>query len=280
MTPVTQNVDVVAFGEVVWDVIDGVPHIGGAPFNFAAHAAKCGLLSAIVSEVGDDDLGRRACAAIDRLGVDGRFVGRHLTLPTGTVNVTLRGGIPSYEIVKPVAWDEITIGCASALPMPRAFYFGSLAQRSPVSAKTLENLLGAFSKSLIFFDVNLRQNYWSKALIDDCLARTDILKVNDEETKALGFTLASLFSAHERLRTIIETRGADGCAVWSRDGESFESPAIPDGPVVDTVGAGDSFSAAFLASVLKGESLAEAAMAGNVRAGKVAARAGAIPEDM
>lgn len=280
MAAVERDVDVVAFGEVLWDVIDGVPHIGGAPFNFAAHAAKCGLVSAIVSEVGDDDLGVRAYAAIDRLGVDGRFVGRHPTLPTGTVNVTLHDGIPAYEIVKPVAWDEITIGCASALPKPRAFYFGSLAQRSPVSAKTLEELLKTSSSALVFFDVNLRQDYWSKPLVENCLARTNILKVNDEEMRTLGFDPVSLFLSHPSLKTVIETRGAAGCAVWSRDGEFFESPAIPDGPVVDTVGAGDSFSAAFLASVLKGESLAEAAKAGNVRAGKVAARAGAIPEDM
>ena len=211
------SMDVVAFGEILWDVIDGVPHIGGAPFNFAAHAARCGLKSAIVSAVGDDGLGRRARTEAERLGVDVSMVGVHPNLPTGTVNVTLADGIPSYEIVRPVAWDEITGDAAAwghaalpcndgghaALPcndgragsplpavdVPRAFYFGTLAQRSPVSAATLGSLLDACASSL-------------------------------------------------------------------------------------------AFSAAFLAAVLHGESLASAAEAGNRLAGKVAARAGARPEDL
>ena len=271
--------DVMAFGEILWDIIDGVPHIGGAPFNFAAHVAKCGLKSSIVSSVGNDDLGRRAKDQVAALGVDGSFVSVHPSLPTGTVNVTLTNGIPSYEIVKPVAWDEIRADVV-LLPPPRAFYFGSLAQRSSVSSETLARLLEAFSSSLVFFDVNLRQRFWSKELIEDCLAQTDILKVNDEEMLTLGFAAERLFATCPRLKAVIETRGADGCAVWSRDGESFTSPALPDGPVVDTVGAGDSFSAAFLAAVLNGKDLRTAAADGNRRAGQVAARSGAIPEEI
>lgn len=268
--------DVVAFGEVLWDIIDGMPHIGGAPLNFAAHVAKCGLTASLVSSVGKDDLGRRALSWAERLGIDVSAVRVHPSLPTGTVNVTLADGIPSYEIVKPVAWDEISAPTPSAAP--RAFYFGTLAQRSPVSARTLQSLLAAFGGSLVFFDVNLRQTYWSRELVADCLNAADILKVNDEEMHALGFAPLSLFAEHPRLRTVIETRGADGCAVWSRRGDCFTSPAVSDGPVVDTVGAGDAFSAAFLAGVLGGRSLEEAARAGNVRAGKVAARAGAVPD--
>lgn len=275
------SMDVVAFGEILWDVIDGVPHIGGAPFNFAAHAARCGMKSAIVSAVGNDELGRRALAEGERLGVDVSMVGVHPTLPTGTVNVTLADGIPSYEIVRPVAWDEITGEAAREdVRTPRAFYFGTLAQRSPVSAATLRNLLEACASSLVFFDVNLRQDYWSAELVEKGLAHTDILKVNDEEMRTLGFAPESLFDRFPRLKTVVETRGAAGCRVTSRDGEAFDSPAIADGPVVDTVGAGDSFSAAFLAAVLRGECLASAAEAGNRLAGKVAARAGAIPEDL
>ena len=130
-------IDVLAFGEVLWDVIDGVPHIGGAPFNLAAHASKCGLGAAIVSAVGRDELGRRAVAEAGRLGVATDFIEEHPTLPTGTVNVTLGAhGIPSYEIVRPVAWDEIGFSTSAAVK-PRAFCFGTLAQRSPVSAATL-----------------------------------------------------------------------------------------------------------------------------------------------
>ncbi|MBQ3747549.1 MAG: carbohydrate kinase [Kiritimatiellae bacterium] len=266
--------DVLAFGEILWDVIDGVPHIGGAPFNFAAHVARFGLKSAVVSAVGNDDLGRRAIAEAKCLGVDVSMVGMHPTLPTGTVNVTLEKGIPSYEIVQPVAWDEITGEVAEP---PRTLYFGTLAQRSPISASTLRRLLVACSSSVVFFDVNLRQRYWSKEAIDGCMDKVDILKVNDEELKTLGYSAEALFACYPRLRIVIETRGKKGCAVFSRSEPFFESPAVSFWPAVDTVGAGDSFSAAFVTSILKGGSLREAAEAGNRLAGWVASRPGAIP---
>ncbi len=274
--------DVVAFGEILWDVIDGVPHLGGAPFNFAAHAARLGLRTAIVSSVGCDELGTKAIAAAGRFGVDVSLVERHPSLPTGIVNVTLAGGIPTYEIVRPVAWDEISGGSAAeaASASPKVFYFGTLAQRSPVSAATLRRLLRGFAPSLVFFDVNLRQDWWSEALVLECLESVDILKVNDEEMKVLGFSPESLFARFPRLKTVVETRGAEGCRVASRGKAAFDSPAICDGPVVDTVGAGDSFSAAFIAAILRGEGPRTAAEAGNRLAGRVAARAGAIPEDI
>ena len=287
LTKMNERFDIVAFGEILWDVIDGVPHLGGAPFNFAAHAARCGLKPAIVSAVGDDELGQRALEAASGFGVDTSGVSVHPNLPTGTVNVTLADGIPSYEIVRPVTWDEImggscpvTTSDATERVPPRAFYFGTLAQRSPVSAATLERMLQMYESSLVFFDVNLRQDFWSVEIVEKGLAHTDILKVNDEEMQRLGFAPERLFARFQRLKTVVETRGAAGCRVTSRTGEAFDSPAITDGPVVDTIGAGDSFSAAFLAAVLRGESLAAAAEAGNRLAGKVAARAGAIPDDL
>lgn len=273
--------DVLAFGEVLWDVIGGDAHIGGAPFNFAAHARLCGLRAALVSSLGLDELGERARREIAALGVADRFVFTHRTLPTGTVAVTLADGIPSYEIKRPVAWDEIAFpeGCARPA-VPRALYFGTLAQRSPVSAATLAKLVREFPGALTFFDVNLRQNFWSHGLVEEGLAFTDILKANDEEMETLGLEPVVLFARHPRLKIVIETRGKDGCRVTPRDGKTFSSPAVEAGPVVDTVGAGDSFSAAFLAAVLDGASLREAAGAGNRRAGQVAARAGAVPADM
>jgi len=273
--------DVLAFGEVLWDVINDDAHIGGAPFNFAAHARLCGLRAALVSSLGLDELGARARREIAALGVVDRFVFTHRTLPTGIVAVTLADGIPSYEIKRPVAWDEIAFpeGCARPTA-PRALYFGTLAQRSSVSAGTLAGLVREFPDALTFFDVNLRQNFWSPGLVEEDLAFTDILKVNDDEMKMLGLEPVELFDRHPRLKIVVETRGKNGCRVTPRDGEAFSSPAVDAGPVVDTVGAGDSFSAAFLAAVLDGASLREAAEAGNRRAGQVAARAGAVPEDM
>ena len=273
------NFDVISFGEILWDVIDGVPHIGGAPFNFAAHAARCGLKSGIVSAIGNDGLGRDALNAATGFGVDVSQVSVHPVLPTGTVNVTLQNGIPSYEIVQPVAWDEIALPERLHLT-PRAFYFGTLSQRGPLSASTLSELLRKFESSIVFFDVNLRQDFWDAEIVGKGLANADILKVNDEEMNRLGFVPDDLFARFPRLKIIVETRGALGCRIVSRKGERFDSPAFTDEPVVDTVGAGDSFSAAFLASLLRGESLESAAEAGNRLAGRVAARAGAIPENL
>lgn len=272
--------EVLAFGELLWDIIDGEPHIGGAPFNFAAHAARCGLRTALVSAVGDDALGKRALDAAARLGVDSSLVATHRTLPTGTVNVTVKDGMPSYDIVRPAAWDEIPLPPAAGGVKAAVLYFGTLAQRSAPSAATLEALLDTAAGDAVFFDVNLRQDFWSRETVERGIAKADFLKVNDDERAILGLDADDLFARHPRLRAVIETRGAQGCVVSARGEKPFASPAAPSGPVVDTVGAGDAFAAAFIAEVLKGGSLQSAAEAGNRRAGMVAARPGAVPEDM
>ena len=272
--------DVVSFGEILWDVIDGVPHLGGAPFNFAVHCAKCGLSAAIISAVGNDDLGRRACDKARQYGVDIHGVSVLEDRPTGTVLVKLSDdGMPSYDIRTDAAWDEISV-TKNQLEgaCPRAVYFGTLAQRSLVSAATLRRVLEAWPEAEAFFDVNLRQTYWSKPLVEEGLARATVLKLNDEEQVRLGIVPSAMFAAYKNLKIVIVTKGAEGCEVFLKDGSSFVSPAVPAGPVVDTVGAGDAFSAAFLTALLNGAKPQEAAWAGNVRGGYVASKVGAIPD--
>ena len=270
--------DVVSIGEILWDVIEDVPHLGGAPFNFAAHCALSGLKTAMISSVGDDDLGRRAIEMAQGYGVDVSGVSVHPKLPTGTVLVSLENGIPSYDIRQGVAWDEISVSDdLLSQPCPRALYFGTLMQRSPASASTLAHVLDAWQGAEVFFDVNLRQDYWSRPLVMEGLGRATILKLNNEEQAVLGIDPVAVFATNQRLKIIVITKGADGCEVFLRDGTSFVSPAGRSGPVVDTVGAGDAFSAAFLSSYLNGAMPQEAARAGNVRGGYVASRAGAIP---
>lgn len=271
--------DVIAFGEVLWDVIDGVPYIGGAPFNFAAHAARLGLGTALVSAVGDDELGARTRAEILRLGVDDACVATDAAHETGTVLVTLTDGIPSYEIKRPVAWDAIPVPEPQPA-CPRAFYYGTLAARNEVSAATLRQLLAAYGDALTFYDVNLRQSFWSVAFVRELVSSAKILKVNDEEMQTLGFSPEALMADFPKLETVVMTKGAAGCEVFCRGRAPFSSPAVPDGKVVDTVGAGDSFSAAFLAALLRGETVEAAAHAGNVLGGRVAARPGAIPDGL
>jgi len=284
--------DLVTFGEVLWDVIDGDAHIGGAPFNLAAHAVRCGLGAAVVSRVGDDNWGYRALDEMQQLGVENKWTAVDRIHPTGTVTVTLKGGQPSYAIHEGVAWDYIhlepRVFQALSSGQPRAFCFGTLAQRNDVSRQTLRHLLEAFKDAVIFYDVNLRQNFWSGPLVDAGLARATLVKVNDEEARVLGKLLfdgacepaafARAVLTRHPVRAVIVTLGADGCLVCERDKDVVRCPSIKV-QVVDAVGAGDAFSAAFLASWLGSASAAEAAEAGNRRGAWVASHRGAVPEE-
>lgn len=282
--------DVIAFGEVLWDIIDGVPHLGGAPLNFAAHVRQCGMSSAIVSAVGKDRLGELTLGKISELGVETTSIFTDPRHPTGTVDVTLNRGVPSYQIHDQVAWDFIAFPLGSGLPMPpRAFYFGTLAQRSPVSRATLERLLALYRSSEIFFDVNLRQTFWNGAQIKVGLEAATLLKINEEEAGRLAPILTErelgieelslfLFSRFPRLKVILITLGEWGCQVAVRGKSPFILPAVKT-RVVNPVGAGDAFSAAFIVAWLKGATARQAAEAGNIRGSRVVSIQGAIPDD-
>ncbi len=285
--------DLVAFGEILWDVIDGEAHIGGAPFNVAAHAVRCGLRAATVSCVGDDELGRAALNEMTRLKVDARWLTADSRHPTGTVTVMLSNGQPSYTIHEGVAWDFINLSSASIQALtqekPRAFCFGTLAQRSEVSRRTLWLLLDAFRDALVFYDVNLRQSYGSGPLIEAGLARSTLVKVNEDEARVLGGLLfdglcapedfaRAVLARHAVVRAVIVTMGADGCLVCERDKVAVRCPGVKV-EVADAIGAGDAFSAAFLSAWLAGATAGEAAEAGNRRGAWVASRRGAVPEE-
>ena len=284
--------DLVAFGEILWDVIDGEAHIGGAPFNLAAHAVRCGVRAAAVSCVGDDQLGHAALAEMARLGVDGRWVGVDRDHPTGTVTVTLNEGQPNYTIRENAAWDFIQPPEAALLSLaeehPRVVCFGTLAQRSEVSRRTLFRLLDLFAFAEVFYDVNLRQAFWSGAMVEAGLSRATLVKVNDEEARVLGGLLfdgacepeafARAVLARHPVRVMIVTLGADGCLVCERNKERVRCSGLKV-DVVDAVGAGDAFSAAFLAAWLRGSTAAEAAEAGNRRGAWVTSQRGAVPEE-
>ena len=284
--------DLVAFGEILWDVIDGTAHIGGAPFNLAAHAVRCGLSAAAVSRVGQDELGRRALAEMERLQVDGRWTSIDGAHPTGTVTVALKNGQPSYTIHEGVAWDFIEISGEALQELvnerPRAICFGTLAQRGETSRRTLRSVLEAFRGTAVFYDVNLRQTYWSGPLVEAGLARATLVKVNDEEARVLGKLLfggacepeafARAVLARCAARAVIVTLGGEGCVVCERGKAAVRCPGKKV-EVVDAVGAGDAFSAAFLTAWLSGASAAEAAEAGNARGAWVASRRGAVPEE-
>lgn len=278
---------VAAIGEVLWDVYADGARLGGAPANFACYAAAQGVESWIVSAVGADDLGHRAVEELRALGacVD---IARDDARPTGRVNVALDAvGRPTFEIAPDVAWDHIPWTTDLELLARRAdaVCFGTLAQRSPGSRETIRRFLRATPPgALRMFDVNLRQSYYDGATIGRSLELASGLKLNEDElplvASACGIRaespVAMLRSLARRfeLRIVALTRGADGAILVAGDMESVE-PA-PDVTVLDTVGAGDAFTATLVCDLLAGVSLAEINRHANAVASYVCSQPGAM----
>jgi fructokinase len=281
----------VAFGEVLWDVFSDRTDIGGASFNVAAHGVRCGLRADILTRVGSDELGRKAVAEIRRLGVGDALAQVDDRHKTGTVTVTLSDtGQPAYVIHQDVAWDFIEANDALLARLDPAtvdvFYFGTLAQRHAVSRGSLGRILKRLEGVRVFFDVNLRQSYFSQEIVEEGLRRATIVKLNDHEACQLSMLLwKELLDEHEFARRVLReypvrlvliTQAERGCLV-------AEGRAITHCPgvhvtVADAVGAGDAFSAAFLAGFLKGMPAVDAAVRANRVGAFVASRRGAIPE--
>jgi fructokinase len=278
---------VIGIGELLWDVFPDHKKMGGAPVNFAYHVSKLGIESVAVSAVGKDSLGTELADLLGSLRV--RTDIQLTDYPTSTVLVSLNEhGVPRYEICEPVAWDFIRMkpeweqlaGNASAV------CFGSLAQRGTVSRETIRQFVAMTpAQALRVFDINLRQHFYSEQLIKDSLALCDILKINDEELEIIagmfGFSgtleeiCRKLISAYD-LRLLVLTCGTNGSYLYSNDQTSFkETPRVT---VADTVGAGDSFTAAIVAGLLKGMPMEEIhEMAVKLSAFVCTAR-GAMPE--
>lgn len=280
---------VVGMGEVLWDVLPEGKKLGGAPANFAYHVAQFGLSSCVVSAVGSDALGKEIIDNFEAKGIN-RIVAK-VAYPTGTVQVEVdSAGIPQYDIKENVAWDNIpfTPQLESLAKRAKAVCFGSLAQRNAVSRDTIGRFLDAMPKSadsLVVFDINLRQNFYNKDIIVNSLERCNVLKINDEELVALCriFNLANsdfrdvcrTLLGNYNLKMLILTCGVDGSYVFTSDCESFQP--TPKVEVADTVGAGDSFTAAFIASILKGASVAEAHLRAVKTSAYVCSQHGAMP---
>ncbi len=281
---------IVGLGEVLWDMLPEGKEIGGAPANFAYHAGQfLGSDATIaVSAVGDDSL---ADEAIDNLKSHNlNFLMPRVEYPTGTVQVSLdKYGVPTYDIKENVAWDNIplTAEIKDIAKNCRAVCFGSLAQRNVVSRQTINAFLDSTpGDCLKIFDINLRQNFYTKEIIENSLRRCNILKINDEELIVIGrlFEFQDLDLRSEcrmllknyGLDMLVLTCGVNGSYVFTAEGQSFQE--TPQVEVADTVGAGDSFTGAFCAAILSGKSINEAhALAVKVSA-FVCTQKGAMPK--
>ena len=261
---------VIGIGEALFDMLPEGKKLGGAPANFAYHVSQFGLESCAVSAVGDDELGKEIRSNFEEKKLQTLI--ETVPYPTGTVQVEIdKLGVPQYDIKENVAWDNIpfTPQIEELAHRTKAICFGSLAQRSKVSRNTIEQFIEAMPKTedtLIVFDVNLRQSFYSREVLDRSMKRCNVLKINDEElitiSRMLGYQGTDLQSkcwillGRYHLKMLILTCGVNGSYVFTPGSMSFI--ATPKVKVADTVGAGDSFTGAFVACILKGLSVADA----------------------
>ena len=280
---------VVGMGEALWDVLPEGKKIGGAPANFAYHVSQFGLPSCVVSAVGDDALGKEIIENFTSKGLNQLIA--EVPYPTGTVQVEIDpAGVPQYEIKENVAWDNIpyTAHLEMLAEKTKAVCFGSLAQRNVVSRNTINRFLDAmpqYEDTLVVFDVNLRQGFYNKEILCNSMKRCNILKINDEElvtvSRMFGYPGIDLqdkcwiLLGKYNLKMLILTCGINGSYVFTPGNVSFQP--TPKVEVADTVGAGDSFTAAFIASILKGKSVQEAHSTAVQTSAFVCTKKGAMP---
>ena len=279
---------VVGLGEVLWDVLPDGKKLGGAPANFAYHAGQFGLETLAVSALGKDALAEETIAALDDRSL--KYLLPRVDYPTGTVQVTLTvDGIPTYEIKENVAWDNIpyTPELAEIASNCRAVCFGSLAQRNVTSWATIRQFLdNTPTDCLKVFDINLRQQFYTKDVIEESLKRCNILKINDEELviikRMYGYDdldmrgICEKILADYQLKMLVLTCGTNGSYVFAPGLTSFQE--TPKVKVADTVGAGDSFTGSFCAAILNGKSLEEAHRKAVAVSAFVCTQNGAMPK--
>lgn len=283
-------VQITAIGEILWDVFPDGERLGGAPFNFAAQAARLGHRTALLSAVADDERGRRALAEARRLKVETELIQTVETPPTGYVTVTVdEGGQPDYVIHRPAAYDcvELAETAAQALKKnpPEWIYFGTLLQTDAAARATTLRLLDAAGKTRRLYDVNLRKDSYSRELLADLLPLATVLKINAGEAAEVrrlfgepqsdSETFAREYAARYGYEGVCVTLGAGGCyLLWN--GREVRSASYPV-TVRDAVGAGDAFAAAFVHGVLSGWRIEETADFANRVGSLIASRSGAVP---
>jgi fructokinase len=288
------NSNVIGVGEVLWDLLLTGPQLGGAPANFAYHAHALGAQAQVITRAGKDDYGCEIIRRFHEMGLPETGVQIDEGAPTGTAKVELSGdGIAHFTIQENVAWDHIAVTTEAlvAANEAQAICFGSLAQRSEPSRNTIQQLVAeAPADALRVFDINLRQQFYSRDVIEQSLQRANVLKLNDDElpTLATMFNLTGSAEDHiERLaqmfglRLVALTRGANGSLLYQKvnDNNDARWSDCPSRPVkvVDTVGAGDSFTAALVLGLLRKMDLDEINAIANEVARYVCSQPGATP---
>ena len=278
---------IVGLGEALWDVLPEGKKLGGAPANFAYHAGQFGLDTIAISALGEDKLAEETIDALKEHNLN--YLMPRVPYPTGTVQVTLTGdGIPTYDIKENVAWDNIpyTDEMKAIAKNARAVCFGSLAQRNVVSRENIHKFLDDTPEDCVkIFDINLRQQFYTKEVIKESLQRCNILKINDEELVLIGRMFGYpgldienkcwLILGKYNLNMLVLTCGTNGSYVFTPGQMSVQETPVVE--VADTVGAGDSFTGSFCAAILNGKSVAEAHKLAVAVSAYVCTQNGAMP---
>ncbi|MDQ8189901.1 carbohydrate kinase family protein [Roseibacillus persicicus] len=284
----SKNHKIAGIGEILWDMFPDGSRLGGAPVNFASHCHQLGCEAYPVSVVGRDRVGVKTRERLGQLNMSDKYVFDSMDLPTGRVLVLLDSeGKPSYEILEEVAWDDLVFTpelCELSTSLDAAC-FGTLAQRSPRTRRAIHKFLEVMpARSLRIYDVNLRQPFFSKELVENSLKVANVLKLSDEELPVLAeyFQLeGAIVDQLKALRSqfglshVAYTRGGDGSLIVSA-GQVDECAGVPV-TLVDTVGAGDSFTAALTFGLLNQWPLDEVNLYANQVASFVCSQKGATP---
>lgn len=281
--------NIICFGEILWDMLPEGKVLGGAPLNVLYHAQQHGLLGRMISAIGKDDLGKEIKDRCQELKVSLELVQEYENYPTGVAAVTLdETGSASYELVRPVAYDNIlkTPEQVPFLEHCDAFVFGSLANRGRITRDSLISILNELknnSRTSIFFDVNFRAPHYDLPVIGKLLTFANVVKLNDEELHELAEYYDLTGIEEEKMEALIEkfqldavvcTLGGDGAVYVDRN----QMVRVPGQEVelVDTVGSGDAFLAAFITSYLNHEPIPQALEKANNLGAFIASNRGAI----
>lgn len=279
---------ILSFGEILWDIYPNNKFIGGAPLNFAAHFVKCGGEAYINSAVGTDRLGAESIHAVEQLGIHTDYIGKN-TKPTGTCHVTLdERSIPQYHLADHVAYDDIVTPNVSENEFD-ALAFGTLALRHRVNRDRLEALLQRCRFPEIFVDINIRKPYISKETLLFTLRRATVLKISDEELPTVTAlaqideitperAAKSICRAFRNIGIVIVTLGDKGAFAYDAKSDTSAVCTAQKVKVISTVGAGDSFSAAFLAQYLSREPLSRCLAVASRVSGFVVSNTAAVPD--
>ena len=266
-----KGLQIASFGEILFDMIDDEPHLGGAPLNFAWYASQMGAEVAFLSTVGNDQLGDKALSAILNTKIEPIIT--RSELPTGVAKVSSDG---SFTIVRGTAWENISVPISSGRDL-QLLYFGSLAQVSQENRSSLKTLLDRKPK-YVLVDLNLRENCYTKQTIEDCLYYATMLKVNEKEwnivSEITGINDPELLMRQKRLNAMAVTRGENGATLYSPAGGIEFQPNTID--LVDQTGAGDAFSALLAVGILINAHPAQALAASCQAGAVVASKKGAL----